>query len=165
MNKTRASEYVPAACLRSAIKELQEHRRQTEAYTRSLDNPPNPLGKDDCIYCGAELGAIHRAGCVAGWPEDLDVGMSPAPIATDCPICGSKPGEEHLRYCYPYMRANIEQEKAIFQFASPEGVILGKLFFKGGKWSFEGDTDESAKVFVKFVLAHLESAGHGRDGL
>jgi len=45
---------------------------------------------------------------------------------------------------------------------------VGKFEYDREKkcWTFEGDADESAKLFVKFVMAHFQSAMDAdRDGL
>ena len=36
-----------------------------------------------------------------------------------------------------------------------EGVEVGNLKCKDGKWSFEGDMEESAKLFMDMVTANL----------
>jgi len=53
-------------------------------------------------------------------------------------------------------------------FMGDDGEEIGKFEYDKEKqqWTFEGDADESAKMFTKFMFAHFQSILEGdRDGL
>ena len=53
-------------------------------------------------------------------------------------------------------------------FSDDDGKEIGKFEYdkEAKRWTFEGEANESAKVFAKFMFAHFQSLIEGdRDGL
>ena len=101
-----------------------------------------------CMKCG------HIPRTADGPDDDFRVHVAVDPAV---------PGEDHSLLVFHQQPIPIN-----LTFNDDDGEEIGKFEYDKEKkqWFFEGDADESAKIFVRFCMAHFQSAIDGdRDGL